>query len=142
MIYTKDTIKAMKLEYDMHHGQYDKGGAPYINHPLAVADKMKSEDLTIVALLHDVMEDCGVTREFLLKEGYSDRVVTAIEAITKREGENYDDYIARVRANALARTVKMHDLIHNSFLERLGREVTDEDLERVKRYRRSLGKLL
>ena len=61
MVYTPLTIKAMKLAYAAHHGQTDKSGVPYIFHPYHVAEQMTDEFTTCVALLHDVVEDTGLT---------------------------------------------------------------------------------
>ena len=61
MIYTPLTIKAMKLAYKAHEGQYDQSGVPYIFHPVHVAEQMDDEITTCIALLHDVLEDTSVT---------------------------------------------------------------------------------
>ena len=65
MIYTPLTVKAARIAYDAHHGQYDVCGMPYIFHPFTVAESMTDEYSTCVALLHDVVEDTDVTLEDL-----------------------------------------------------------------------------
>ena len=85
MIYTPMVKRAILIASDAHRGQYDKGGLPYITHPLHVADQMKTEDECVVALLHDVMEDTGLT-EFNLKEwGISDRQIAALKLLCHDE---------------------------------------------------------
>ena len=137
MIYTPLVKRAILLASDAHRGQYDKGGLPYITHPLHVADQMKTEDECVVALLHDVMEDTGLT-EFNLKEwGISDRQIAALKLLCHDESVPYLEYIQRIRIDPIATAVKIEDLKHNSDLTRLN-SVTQEDLERVEKYKKAL----
>ena len=137
MIYTPMVKRAILLASDAHRGQYDKGGLPYITHPLHVADQMKTEDECVVALLHDVMEDTGLT-EFNLKEwGISDRQIAALKLLCHDESVPYLEYIQRIRIDPIATAVKIEDLKHNSDLTRLN-SVTQEDLERVEKYKEAL----
>ncbi len=134
MIYTKRTKKAMKLIYDAHGGQVDKAGVPYVYHPFHVAEQMRDEDSTLVALLHDLIEDTDVSIDFL-REEFSAEVCNAVELLTRKSGEDYFDYIRRVGKNSLARRVKLADLEHNSDLTRIGGETDDGSKERVEKYR-------
>ena len=137
MIYTEMTKKAMKLAYAVHDGQFDKGGVPYIFHPIAVAEAMQTEDETVVALLHDTIEDCGITKEYLMAAGFSREVADAVYAMSKRDGETYDEYIARVKANPIAKKIKISDLNHNMDLSRLS-TVTDQAKMRIEKYKKAL----
>lgn len=119
MIYTDMTKKAMRISYEAHHGTYDKGGVPYVFHPIHVAEMMQDEYSTTVALLHDVVEDTDYTLDKLIEDGFPDEIVEAVDAITRRSGEDYFVYIDRVKANALATTVKIADLEHNTDDSRL-----------------------
>ena len=145
MIYTKQTTKALRFAYDAHHGQMDKSGAPYINHPLHVAESMTNEAETIAALLHDVVEDTPFTCEDLLNEGFDPAAVEAVRLLTKSDDVSYDDYICAIRENPIARRVKIEDLQHNMDLSRLGMtEETMSDAVRIRRekYAHSLAYLL
>ncbi len=113
MIYTHLTNEAMKIAYAAHHGQVDKGGIPYIFHPIHLAEQMEDEYTTCVALLHDVVEDTCVTLEELSKS-FPKEIVDAIDAMTHRENEPYLEYVARVKLNPIAKAVKLADLRHNS----------------------------
>ncbi len=130
--------KAQEIAREAHEGREDKGGAPFICHPLAVAYKMPTEELKIIAMLHDVVEDepdkCGFER--LRSEGFSEPVIAALEAITKGEGENYWDYMRRVADNDLAIRVKMTDLAHNSMPGRIPMP-TPKDIARRRKYRKA-----
>lgn len=138
MTYSYWVNQAMKLAYKAHEGQNDKAGVPYIFHPMKVAGDMDNEEETIVALLHDVVEDCPYIQFNTLRGlGYSFEVVEAIKAMTHREEESYDDYIARVKLNPIARKVKIADLKHNMDLSRLTK-VMDRDIERVEKYKKAL----
>lgn len=118
MIYTHLTNEAMKIAYAAHHGQVDKGGIPYIFHPYHLAEQMKDEYTTCVALLHDVVEDTEITLEELAKT-FPPEVVEAIGIMTHKKDEPYLEYVARIKTNPLAKTVKLADLQHNCDESRL-----------------------
>lgn len=118
MIYTKLTNEAMRIAYEAHHGQVDKGGIPYIFHPIHLAEQMPDEYTTCVALLHDVVEDTHMTLQ-QLEEVFPEEVVQAVAAMTHGKEEPYLDYVARVKENPIARIVKLADLRHNSDETRL-----------------------
>lgn len=105
--------RAREICMKKHAGQVDKAGEPYYLHPSAVADAVDGEDAKAVAYLHDVVEDTDATPEWLTVQGFPANVVEAVDCITRRNGEPYEDYIARVACNGLARAVKMADLRHN-----------------------------
>ncbi len=113
-------LKALEIACKAHEGQFDKAGKPYIQHPVRVALYCETEDEKIVALLHDVIEDTSVTISDLRAEGFSEKILDAIEHLTKIEGENYQDFIQRVAENNLATKVKIQDLTDNMDLSRLG----------------------
>lgn len=140
MIYSEWTKKAMKLAYDAHNGQVDKSGLPYIFHPYQVAQQMTSETSTIVALLHDVLEDTQLTLENLESEGFSKEVLDAISTLTRKKDEDYFDYIERVKKNPIAAEVKLADLAHNMDLSRL-EKATKWDKERKKKYEEAIRRL-
>lgn len=136
MLYTPVTKNAIRFCYKAHDGQLDKAGVPYVNHPLHLAEQMTTEDETCVALLHDVMEDCGATAEDLLALGLSSDALAAVELLTHKDGMPYLDYVRAVRENPIARRVKVADLRHNGDLTRLD-EVGPKDLARLCKYRKA-----
>ena len=69
MIYTADTKKALKLCFEAHKNQTDKAGMPYVFHPFHVAEQMPDEKTTIVALLHDVVEDTSYSLRDIRRNG-------------------------------------------------------------------------
>ena len=105
--------KALNIAYSAHQGQIDKGGIPYIQHPIRVALNCRTDDEKIVALLHDVIEDTSVTVEELINEGFNQNIIDAIISLTKRNGEDYMTFIRRVSSNELATLVKIQDLKDN-----------------------------
>jgi len=119
-----------------HHGQFDKGGTPYILHPLKVMYKLKTEDeeLMCIALGHDVIEDTDATYEDLWKiPGMTQRVIDGIRALTKQPGQTYEEYKAGVFANVDAMRVKIRDVAHNMDPRRMkGR--TEKDEKRTIKY--------
>lgn len=120
-----------------HAGQFDKGGQPYILHPLAVMYLCESDDeeLLCIALGHDIIEDTDITYADLRADGMPDRVIEGIRALTKLPGETVDEYKIRVCANPDAVVVKMADLTHNSDIRRL-KGVRQKDLDRMASYHR------
>lgn len=129
--------KAIILAAQGHDGQTDKGGQPYILHPLRVMQSAKGEDERIVAVLHDLVEDTGYTLAHLAGEGFPDEIVQAVDCLTKRDGEAYDAFIDRIRANPLASRVKILDISDNMDLGRIA-SPTQEDHDRLDKYRRAL----
>ena len=118
-----------------HAGQFDKGGKPYILHPLKVMHYLKTEDeeLQCIALGHDLIEDTDVTYSELICAGMSARVIEGIRALTKVRGESYLEYKQRVLQNRDAMLVKLCDLRHNTDIRRL-KGITDKDVARIAKY--------
>jgi len=127
--------KAIGIALEAHRGQTDRGGHPYILHPLRLMTRMRTDEARIVAVLHDVVEDSDWTLEKLRAAGFSEEVVSGVDALTKRQGETYDEQVSRAAAHPLAREVKLADLEDNMDLRRQG-EVTEKDLPRLNKYRR------
>lgn len=132
--------KALKIAYEAHKNQVDKGGAPYFLHPIYVALLMDTTDQKIVALLHDVVEDTDITLDDLRREGFPEYIIEAVDAITHR-GESYEEYIKKVETNALAFAVKLGDIKHNMDISRL-KNITEKDIKRVEKYKKALAYLL
>jgi hypothetical protein len=86
------------------------------------------------------VEDSGVTLDQLRSEGFSEAVIAGIDAVTKREGESYEDFVVRAKADPLGRRVKIADLEDNSDLRRLP-QVTDRDRQRLEKYQRAMALL-
>lgn len=133
MIYTKMTKAALRLCFEAHRDQEDKSGMPYVFHPFHLAEQMTDEDTTVVALLHDVIEDTDYTTDDLRRLGFSERVVDAVALMTHEEGVPYMDYVAKIKENPIARAVKLADLRHNSDMSRLD-EITPYALKRAEKY--------
>lgn len=137
---TQTLERAIAIAATAHAGQVDKGGSPYILHPLRVMLRMTTLEERIVAVLHDVVEDCAISLDDLRKEGFSEDVLNAIESVTKVTGESYEDFVERAAQNPIGRVVKLADLEENSDLSRIA-SPSWEDLERVEKYRRAIGRL-
>ncbi len=105
---------ALRIATEAHRGQADKAGQPYIGHVVRVMDRVDTDVEKMAAALHDVIEDTDATPESLLRQGVPEHVVDAVLALTKRDGETYDDFVLRVGAHPIARQVKIADLADNS----------------------------
>lgn len=140
MIYTPMTKKALKLCFETHKDQIDKSDMPYVFHPFHLAEQMTDEDTTIVALLHDVVEDSDRTIEDLREMGFGERVLEAIALMTHAPEVPYMDYVAQIKPNPIARAVKLADLRHNSDMSRL-ETVTPYDLVRAEKYKKAIALL-
>ena len=137
MIYTDNTKKAMKIMARQHKDQLDKSGLPYILHPWLVAEWQNDEVRTIVALLHDVVEDTDMTFEDIKKEGFSDEVIEALKLLTHDSKDDYDEYLKNIANNDIAIDVKLADLKHNSTISRLD-NVEKKDIDRYNKYLRGI----
>lgn len=135
----KSLEDAILLATRLHQGQVDKQGEPYILHPIRVMLKFQDRKAQIVAVLHDVLEDCNVSPEDLLEIGYEPEIIEALNALRKTGGtESYEDYIQRIwMGPVLARQVKIADLEDNTDPRRCPHP-TDQDKARTAKYLRAL----
>lgn len=133
--------KAIAVALLAHSGAVDKGGSPYILHPLRVMHKMQTPEEMVVAILHDVVEDSNITLEVLQEQGMPSDIITALDHLTRRKGETYAAYLRRCAENPLARTVKLADLNDNMNLKRIP-VPTEQDEQRIERYRKARAFLL
>lgn len=124
---------------EAHEGQFDRGGEPYIGHPTTVASFVTDPTEKIVALLHDVVEDSHFTIVDIRRE-FGDEIAEAITVLTHGSDE-YAVYIAKIKANPLARAVKIADLRHNMDLSRI-EHPTEVDFSRLAKYEQALRTLL
>jgi len=125
--------KAIAIAVEAHRGQRDRSGVPYILHPIRVMCRVESVAEKTVAILHDVVEDTDWTLKDLEEEGFPRPLLEALDSVTKRTGEAYEDFVRRSASNPLGRKVKLADLEDNMDLRRQ-REVTDEDKIRLQKY--------
>lgn len=132
--------KAILIAVNAHKGQIDKGWKPYILHPLRLMVSMESEALQIVAVLHDVIEDTDITLDYLRKEGFSEEILSALDALTRRKDESYDEFISRIIKNKTASNVKLADLNDNMNLSRI-EHPTDKDYQRIEKYRKAVDRI-
>ncbi len=132
--------RAIAIAAVAHQEQFDKAGAPYILHPLRMMQQMDTDEEKIVAILHDVVEDTDWTPELLREEGFSETVLAALERVTARDGETYEAFIARALPDPISRKVKLADLQDNMDTRRI-RNLTDKDMERVRKYHQAYWRL-
>ena len=133
--------RAIAIAAQAHAGKTDKGGAPYIFHPLRMMLSMQSEAERITAVLHDVVEDCeGWTFERIRQEGFSEQIIEALISVTNVASESYEDFVRRAAANPIGRRVKLADLHDNCDLSRISHPTT-KDHARIEKYRRAISYL-
>ena len=133
--------RAIQIAVAAHAGIKDKGGKPYILHPIKVMMRVETEEEQMVAILHDVVEDTNWTFDALRDEGFSETVIEALETVTKHsEDENYEDFIKRSLRNDIGRKVKIADLRENLDVTRIG-ELSKKDIKRINKYKKALQTL-
>ena len=134
--------RAIEIALEAHKGALDKGGNPYILHPLRLMLQMDSEEEMIVAILHDVVEDSEKwSFNKLQAEGFSKKIINSLRSITKEnENEDYEKFIDRSIRDKIGRKVKIADISDNLDISRL-KEVTDKDILRINKYKKALEKL-
>jgi (p)ppGpp synthase/HD superfamily hydrolase len=128
--------KAIGIAVEAHRGQKDKYGAPYILHPLRVMNRLADTPGKIVAILHDVVEDSDWRLQDLKREGFPKAILDALDCVTRRDSESYEQFVRRSASNPLARRVKLADLEDNMDLRRIP-VLNDKDVERLKRYHKA-----
>jgi (p)ppGpp synthase/HD superfamily hydrolase len=125
--------KSLQIALRAYTGKTDKAGREYILHPLRVMAKMKTDLEMSAALLHDVIEDSDITAEQLLIEGIPSEVMEAIQYLSKNEGEEYQDFVARAKRNKIAAKVKITDIEDNLDVLRLS-SLEEADFARIQKY--------
>ena len=125
--------KAIGIAVEAHRGQRDRYQSPYILHPLRVMGRLQTVPEKIVAVLHDVVEDTHWTFQDLEREGFPEEILVALDCLTKRAGEPYEELIARAAANPLARRVKAADLEDNMDIRRCA-QVAGPEEKRLAKY--------
>lgn len=133
--------KAILIAVNAHRCQVDKGGKPYILHPLRLMFSIEDETEKICAVLHDVIEDTDVTLDYLRERGFSKEVLSALDALTRRKDETYDEFIDRIIENKIACNVKLADLNDNMDISRI-KNPTEKDYERLEKYKKAKDKIL
>lgn len=132
--------RAIAIAAEAHAGDTDKAGEPYIYHPLRVMRSCETLEERMVAVLHDVVEDSDWTLDWLREEGFSEAVVSGVDALTRRDGEEYLDFVARAREHPIGRVVKGADVLDNLDIRRIA-DPKPRDYERLVRYVRALAVL-
>lgn len=128
--------KATMLANLFFEHKKDKGGYPYLGHLNYVSSAFSDEDHRVVGLLHDIIEDTLVSKTILLELGFSEKVVNAIDILTRND-EEYYSYINKIAEsnNSLAIDIKLKDLEHNMDISRIIKP-TEEDYARMDKYKK------
>lgn len=137
---SQDIEMAKFLAERQHQGQVDKSGAPYIGHPARVAGRLETSEEQVVGWLHDTVEDTGLTLAEVEAQ-FGKETAEAVDAVSRKPGEDWEAYLCRVKQNPTARKVKISDLIDNSNLSRL-EHITMKDVLRQEKYNRALQFLM
>ncbi len=132
---------AVEIAVEVHTGHFDKNGQPYLGHVLRVMSAGHTLQEKITGALHDVIEDSDWTLEDLEKEGFSDEILSAVDAMTHYDdSETYDEYLYRVAKNPIALRVKLNDLTDNMDIRRLN-ELDDAAITRIRKYLKAYKQL-
>ena len=131
--------RAIEIAASAHKNQADKGGSPYILHPIRVMMSLDTEDEKIVGVLHDVVEDSDVWNfKRLREEGFEENILSALKSVTKgSEDEDYQKFIKRAGQNEIGRNVKIADIKDNLDVTRIG-TLNEKDLLRINKYKEAL----
>ena len=130
--------KSIIIATRAHSGQFDKGGNPYILHPLRVMLSLDNDEDRIVGILHDVLEDTSITLRHLDDNGFHGEIeiLDALVSITRKSNESYKDFILRVKLNPIALRVKLADLRDNMNISRIN-SPTEKDFLRIEKYKKA-----
>lgn len=130
---------AVEIAAEAHQGQVDKGGAPYLLHPVEVARQVPWMESKIAAMLHDVAEDTDISLDRLAAL-FPPKILDALRLLTHDPKDTYEEYIQKIGYNTIATQVKLADLKHNMDISRI-HHPTKRDLERLMRYRKAYAYL-
>jgi (p)ppGpp synthase/HD superfamily hydrolase len=75
--------KAVEIVRKSFKDKKDKGGDEYVNHLFRVSQKFEGTDNIVVALLHDLLEDCEEWNEEMLRKEFNSDVCDAVVCLTK-----------------------------------------------------------
>lgn len=131
---------AIKVAVNAHSGQVDKGGQPYILHPLRVMMSLIDEKDKIIGVLHDTVEDTDVTYDYLKEVGFDDEIIEGIKSVTRNKGETYNQFIDRVSLNPRGKRVKLADIEDNMDISRIPNP-SEKDYNRVEKYKKAKKRL-
>ncbi len=137
MLYTALTKKALALACSVHQGQTDRFGMPVVAHLIHLAERMTDEDTVVVALLHETLERGVLTLSELRREGFSEKIVDAVNVITYRGERQYVRFIRRLKENRIAAVVKAADLRHDTDITRMD-VISDQETALLQKYERAL----
>ncbi len=131
---------AIKIAVNAHSSQVDKGGQPYILHPLRVMMSLIDEKDKIIGVLHDTVEDTDVTYEYLKEVGFDDEIIEGIKSVTRNKDETYNQFIDRVSLNPRGKRVKLADIEDNMDISRIPNP-SEKDYSRVEKYKKAKKRL-
>lgn len=129
--------RAIALAATYHAGQQQRNGQPYILHPLHVMQRVHGMSAKMVAVLHDAIEDTDLTLAMLKREGFDEAILQAIDLLTRKGRQPYDEYLAGLVGNTLALTVKIEDVRHNLDSSRID-QLSDHDVMNLRKYHAAL----
>ena len=132
--------RAIEIAVAAHKGQTDLAGQPYILHPLRMIFSVETDEEKMAAVLHDVVEDSDWTLDDLIKEGFSENVIEAVDRLTRKEGDSYEQFIEIAGGHPVSRAVKKADLTDNMDLSRI-KNLREKDVLRIKKYKKALANL-
>jgi len=130
--------KAMHIAFKAHEGQEDRADAPYILHPFRLMLQMETEEERIVAILHDVVEDSEITVEELRVIGFPENIIEAVNILTRKDNNTYEEFIEKIKSQPIARRVKLADIRDNLRLNRIAHP-TEDDFARIEKYKKALN---
>jgi (p)ppGpp synthase/HD superfamily hydrolase len=132
--------QAISIAASAHAGYLADDEEPYIFHPLRVMLALDAEDERIVGILHDVVEKTPWTLDNLRSEGLPGHILEAIDSVSRRQGEEYFDFVLRTRENSLGRRVKIADLKDN--IKKVKSHLEDPKArEKLAKYEEALARL-
>jgi (p)ppGpp synthase/HD superfamily hydrolase len=109
-----DLLHAITVASRAYDGHTDRQGEPYVAHAVRVMLDVEGDEARTVAILHDVLEWGSITAQDLVGERFPPRVMRAIDAMTRRDDEPLEAWMARILADGLALEVKRADLRDNA----------------------------
>jgi (p)ppGpp synthase/HD superfamily hydrolase len=134
---------ATEIIHKAFYGKTDLAGYSYYAHCIRVEKGCYSEykgcvfidpEISTIALLHDLLEDCEEWNDIVLSYFFTDRIVEGVISLTKLKNESYNAYIDRLSKNKDAIKVKLSDLRDNMDITRFKLPLEQKDIDRLCKY--------
>ena len=130
--------RAQSIAYDAHRKYHAKGGVDFFLHAHDIIKKLNTCDEVMVGFLYGAIKYSDLTFKELKKEGFPRNIIKAVDAITRRDSEDYFEFINRAKKNIIGRKVIIVDISLNMNLIRESNPMAKDEIN-IEDYKKALA---